>query len=784
MKKLSIRFFAIATLLLWASAVTISATGVYCNYATGHLGDKDFGDAAARILLTLEQKSDNVIRVSIAPNVDNGATKKLDYMYVISAGATPYPAETGADVVDGGVDELSVDLTYATKPETLNFTIQYSNPSWDGRWQVVLDNISWAELCSDAPADTEKPVMVSATLQSVTDMAAVVAVEATDNVKVIKYVVKNGEQLLGEFAAVDGVITITGLADNTEYNFSIFAKDAAGNVSDNSMSVSAKTTLRQSQCYGYCGHFAPNTPKRIQYAIESDGTSVTYTVRGLNDKKLDFLEIQTTKGNYPATISGGVGTYTQTGLTEGEALGIRFLYSTEEFDGNEMTSESISLTDANIIYYKVGDGTPVHFVANENYVAMDGVTATASSVCDKEGHTDNVAANALVADGQWESVWDVDPQWFQVDLGKVCQLNHILLNWGWNYSKRYDILASCDGEDWITLSSIDATLTEPFEQNDRVATTFARYIKLNLKERGAGYGNIIKQIQISYVSDSKLQSISLASASNICKVGENVALSLTAKDQYDAIIDAGEVTYTVSPADAGAVENNVYTAAKVGVATITATVGELTQSVEIMGYDGDNLALSTNIDSDNKVIDQSDKGEKGTDAFYAVDGNDGSAWQGSTTDGTAADEASRTYDSWFILDLGASYNIDLVAIHFEGACSQEYHIDFSANNTDWSLAYNYVGKEGVDHNRYDNIFGDNLANSEKVRYVRFWSTKAATQYGMKILDFQVYGHIDGTTPTNVAETEYPTTVQKTIINGQLVIVRGGHCYNAQGQVIE
>ena len=779
MKRLSIRFFAIATLLL--CAWTASAATVYKN---------------TPITLNAGEQTNQTMLVSICKSDDNtthfeatSTTSTLTGVYQIAiqvtgGGTTPtYPKEQDITPVD---NVLSFDITWETYPTSaiqIHFVARRSQAN--GGSDIIggtITDIDASQECG-ASSDTEKPVMVSATLQSVTDMKAVIAVEATDNVKVVKYVVKNGEQLIGEFAAVDGVITITGLTDNTDYNFTIFAKDAAGNVSDNSMFVSAKTALRQSQCYGYCGHFAPNMPKRIQYAIESDGTSVTYTVRGLNDKKIDFLEIQTTKGNYPATISGGVGTYTQTGLTAGEALGIRFLYSTDEIDGNEMTSENVSLTDANIIYYKVGDGAPVHFVADENYVAMDGVTATASSVCDEKGHTDNVAANALVADGQWESVWDIDPQWFQVDLGKVCQLNHILLNWGSNYSKKYDILASCDGEDWITLSSIEATLTEPFEQNNRVATTFARYIKLDLKERGAGYGNIIKQIQISYVSDSKLQSISLSSASNICKVGNNVALSLTAKDQYDAIIDAGEVTYTVSPADAGTVENNVYTAAKIGVATITATVGELTQSVEIMGFDGENLAYSTNIDSDNKVIEQSEKGEKDGDAFAAVDGNDGSVWQGSTTNGTAADEASRTFDSWFVLDLGAVYNIDLVSIHFEGACSQEYHIDFSANNKDWNLSYNYVGVSGI-NNLYANIFGDNLTNNEKVRYVRFYSTKAATEGGMKIFEFQVYGHIDSTTPTSVVETTYPVTTQKTIIDGQLVIIRDGHRYNAQGVQIQ
>jgi hypothetical protein len=46
--------------------------------------------------------------------------------------------------------------------------------------------------------------------------------------------------------------------------------------------------------------------------------------------------------------------YTQTGLAFGATIGVRFLYKVSGMGGNEMTSESIALTDPNIIYYIVG----------------------------------------------------------------------------------------------------------------------------------------------------------------------------------------------------------------------------------------------------------------------------------------------------------------------------------------------------------------------------------------------------------------------------------------------
>lgn len=113
---------------------------------------------------------------------------------------------------------------------------------------------------------------------------------------------------------------------------------------------------RLSQCSGDVGHFGNPTVKRIHYEIEYKDGAIKYTVTGLNSHKLDFLEVHDTKGNNAAAeITDGVGVYTRTGVTEGEDLGIRFLYSTDEIGGNEMNSENVNLDDPNIIYYKVGD---------------------------------------------------------------------------------------------------------------------------------------------------------------------------------------------------------------------------------------------------------------------------------------------------------------------------------------------------------------------------------------------------------------------------------------------
>ena len=164
------------------------------------------------------------------------------------------------------------------------------------------------------------------------------------------------------------------------------------------------------------------------------------------------------------------------------------------------------------------------------------------------------------------------------------------------------------------------------------------------------------------------------------------------------------------------------------------------------------------------------------DVNRVLDGNAGTEWQGSPTNETEEDEESRTYDAWFVVDLGGLYNVDKVDIQFEGACAQDYHIDFSEDNTNWALGCDSIGNPGV-NGRTDEV--TELNNNTKVRYVRFWSTKAATKYGMKIFEFRVYGATwVPTSVVNVQEDEVQVT--KVIENGQLYILNKGAKYNVQG----
>ena len=412
--------------------------------------------------------------------------------------------------------------------------------------------------------------------------------------------------------------------------------------------------------------------------------------------------------------------------------------------------------------------------------------ALASNGSSAEATTGNAAAaidNNIEGGSRWESAQE-DPQTWTLDLGQVRIFNTLEIVWEGAYGKTFTVSVSDDKETWTPVWTVeDQQLAGfPYTQTQTIDKTTARYIQFHGTARGTGYGYSFWEFRVYLAGTSTLTSLEATPANGVAKVGEGLAINVTAKDQNGkTMANAGEVTYTITPVDAGTITDNVYTPAKIGSATIVAAIGEVKAAAfDVFAYDGENVALSPDVNN-SKIVTQSDFAPNGTDAWHAIDGNEGSVWQGSATNGGADDEVSRTYDSWFIVDFGAYYDINLVSINFEGACSQEYTVAFSADNDTWATAYEYVGNAGV-YGHTKLIYGNDLQNNTKARYARFWSTKAATQWGVKMYEFKVFGtYVQGTDLSSVSTQE--NDVLKVIDNSQLIIIRNGVKYDVSGRMM-
>ncbi|MEU4338424.1 DUF1996 domain-containing protein [Micromonospora lupini] len=117
----------------------------------------------------------------------------------------------------------------------------------------------------------------------------------------------------------------------------------------------------------------------------------------------------------------------------------------------------------------------------------------------------------------------------------------------------------------------------------------------------------------------------------------------------------------------------------------------------------------------------------GTPAANAVDGDNGTRWGSAFSD-----------PQWLRVDLGATATVSRVVLRWEAAFARAFTVQTSADGTAWTTVYSTTtGPGGV----------QDLAVSGSGRYVRVNATQRATQYGVSLWEFQVYGGGGAPPPT-------------------------------------
>lgn len=619
------------------------------------------------------------------------------------------------------------------------------------------NNIEWPSACASC-TDATAPAITEVEVGSITHNSAVLTITASDNEGgsgIERYIVKNGDTQMA--SSTSNVIALTGLTQNTTYNnIKVFAQDACNNESSAFAVESFSTQPRPSECIGAKGHFGNPSVKKVYYQIDYVGGNAIINLRSLTGYNLDFAEVQITGlGNYAMTADGNGGyTYTINSPTVNDEWYLRFLYSDASFGGNEMTAETQSASDANIIYYKVGACTSTKI--DDSNMALSSLGASASGT---EAES-NTPANAIDGNNntRWSSEWDVDPQDFVLDLGQRRSFNAIQFVWYTTYTRTFDLLISDDNSTWVKIKSVDRTLENADNKEETIQLNgvyAARYIKFHGTVRGAGYGHSFREIRVIYATTPVLTIYSASLPSYFCTIGTGYQIAVTAKDQLgnDYAVTS---SYTVTPEGAGYVtEEGIYTPAQAGEATITVDGEDKSANITVFNTVSDNLAY-------NKTITES-IGCDADPASKAVDGDNTTMWACGVESNRCENTGDvRDYDAYFTVDLGANYNINLIRIYFEAACSQNYKLYFSANNTDWSVGKNYEHGSAVQEDRIDTWGVSDLNASDNVRYIKFHSTKAATPYRVKIREMYVFG-TEASTAKTVSASVSPASTGSVLI---------------------
>ncbi len=174
------------------------------------------------------------------------------------SGATDNVAVTGYDVYRGttllgSTASTTFAVTGLTASTTYSFTVRAKDAA--GNVSVASNSVSVTTLApvADTTAPTAPTLSASGTTQTTTNLSWT---GATDNVAVTGYDVLRNGVVIGSTTTAT-TFAVTGLTASTTYTFNVRAKDAAGNISANSNTVSVTTTAVATVTY--CTSSATNT---------------------------------------------------------------------------------------------------------------------------------------------------------------------------------------------------------------------------------------------------------------------------------------------------------------------------------------------------------------------------------------------------------------------------------------------------------------------------------------------------------------------------------------------
>jgi hypothetical protein len=113
-------------------------------------------------------------------------------------------------------------------------------------------------------------------------------------------------------------------------------------------------------------------------------------------------------------------------------------------------------------------------------------------------------------------------------------------------------------------------------------------------------------------------------------------------------------------------------------------------------------------------------------ASSATDGNAGTRWSSGFSD-----------PQWLQVDLGSTATVTSVVLDWETAYATDFTVQLSANSTAWTTVATVAG--GTGGRQTLNVSGSG-------QYVRLSTTRRATQWGVSLIEFQVYGTAGPTSP--------------------------------------
>jgi chitodextrinase len=369
-------------------------------------------------------------------------------------------------------------------------------------------NIDWVAVYNKAPGgggDTTPPstptgLTASGTTSSSTNLSWGAS---SDNVGVTGYdVLRNGSTI----ATVTGTsYTATGLTASTAYSFQVKARDAAGNLSAGSNTVSVTT----SGGGGGGTNIALNKPatssgnenSTLGPANAVDGNTGTRWSSAFSDPQWIQIDLGQTYAINHATLTweAAYGRAYQIQVSN-DGTNWTTIFSTTTGDGG---TDDLAISGTGRYIRMNGTQRATAYGYSLWEFAVNGTPSGGGSTLLSQGHpttassTENAsfpAANAT--DGntgtRWSSAFS-DPQWIQVDLGATHSVSRAVLNWEAAYGRACQLQTSTDATNWTTIWS---TTTGAGGIQDLPVSGSGRYVRLTCTQRATQYGYSLWEFQV------------------------------------------------------------------------------------------------------------------------------------------------------------------------------------------------------------------------------------------------------------------------------------------------
>lgn len=211
--------------------------------------------------------------------------------------------------------------------------------------------------------------------------------------------------------------------------------------------------------------------------------------------------------------------------------------------------------------------------------------------------------NDGIEGSRWESAFS-DPQTWQVDLGTAQTFNTIRILWEGAYSSTFQIIAGdeegsdgyvVNGETIYSVEGQSLSGPFPYAQIIHLATPVtARYVMFNGISRGTPYGHSFYEFEIMNVEEEMVvTTLTISAEKTSVVVGDDMPITVVAKDQMGGDIEPGTITWTSSDPAVGTVTNGVFTALAAGTTTISAVVGDVTSNNLLMNVSAEAMTPPT-----------------------------------------------------------------------------------------------------------------------------------------------------------------------------------------------